>query len=248
MEKALIKTAGGFAEKAKPSSFGTPGTIRMLHTDARATLTRGGTYDGYSGTFSCRSADAASPACNISAAETDALSFNGPWKFTATLTREISRREQDTEFLYFGIWAFDPTNPADDTNLHAFEFVFGGDATNDIANFGTLTGTATFAGGAIGKYALAKVGGRAAKIGTFTATATFSASFGDSPTISGRITEFKDGGSSLGSNWHVFLGASASTSAPLTATGEVCWRSGWLNRRRLSHWHMGCHPSRQRQL
>ena len=63
--------------------------------------------------------------------------------------------------------------------------------------------------------------GRAAKIGTFTATANFSATFGGSPTISGRITDFKEGGSSLGSGWHVFLGSSASAAATLDAAGAT---------------------------
>ena len=150
------------------------------------------------------------------------MTFTGNWTFTASLTAKRSSRqaEQDTEFLYFGIWAFDPTNPTKtDPNAYDFDFVFGGDAPDDLANFGGLKGTATFAGGAVGRYALAKVGGRAAKIGTFTATATFSAVFGDTDTISGRITDFKEGGSSLGSDWHVFLGASASAPVGLVATG-----------------------------
>ena len=93
-------------------------------------------------------------------------------------------------------------------------------------NFDALTGTAEFTGGAIGKYALAKVGGRAAKIGTFTAKANFGATFGNGPSISGRITDFKEGGSSLGADWNVFLGASASTAATLTETGVATVQDG----------------------
>ena len=54
------------------------------------------------------------------------------------------------------------------------------------AGFGGLEGTATFNGGAVGKYALKAVAGREARIGTFTAKATFTASFGDTNnTLSG---------------------------------------------------------------
>ena len=208
-------TVSGFGTQAK-ELYPDPDGGNPLTSDTSG-RSIGGTYDGYSGTFTCDSA------CDISADDDGALTFESTWTFTASRTakRPSSQAELDTEYLYFGIWTFDPTNPSGtDSPPHDFEFVFGGDAT-DITNFGTLTGTATFAGGAVGKYALEKVGGRAAKIGTFTATATFSATFDDNDsTISGRITAFKDGGgSSLGSNWHVFLGASASTAATLATAG-----------------------------
>ena len=151
------------------------------------------------------------------------MSFTGDWTFTASLTakRHSSQAQQDTEFLYFGIWAHEPTDAAGTPD---FKWAAGGDSNEGdagIGNFSTLTGTATFTGGAIGKYALAKVGGREAKIGTFTAMANFSATFGTSPTISGRITDFKEGGSSLGADWHVFLGSSDSAAATLAATGTT---------------------------
>ena len=215
-----------FPTQAKVDNFGTSGTIRSLYTTNSATGSRSGTYDGYSGTFSCTSA------CNITADTANVFTFVGSWTFKAnslTTKRGSQHAEQDTEFLYFGIWAFQPTNPAaTGDNVHDFDFVFGGDSNagdGAISNFSELTGTATFAGGAIGNYALAKVGGREAKIGTFTATANFTADFDKAPDgtdgnrISGRITDFKEGGSSLGSDWHVFLGASSSAAIALTATG-----------------------------
>ena len=213
---SLTGAASGFAETATVAGFGTD---RSLYQDSvgspenRDNVSRGGTYDGYSGTFKCATG------CNIAAAADGALTFTGDWTFTASLTarRHSSQAQQDSEFLYFGIWAYEPTDAAGAPDV---QWAAGGDA-DDIANFANLTGTATFTGGAIGKYALAKVAGRAAKTGTFTATASFSATFGGSPTISGRITDFKDGGSDLGSGWHVFLGSSASAAATLAATGAT---------------------------
>lgn len=63
------------------------------------------------------------------------------------------------------------------------------------------------------------MGGREAGVGTFTATATFTAILGSSPTISGRITDFNEGDSSLGANWNLFLGATASTATTFNSPG-----------------------------
>ena len=93
---------------------------------------------------------------------------------------------QDTEYLYFGIWASEPKNPTGD---HAFRWIAGGGGTRtvggggtvtitNITNFNALTGTATFNGGAVGKYVLRNQVGQADRIGTFTAKATFTADFG----------------------------------------------------------------------
>jgi hypothetical protein len=204
---------------ATVSSFGTD---RSLYQNAQGVAenrdngSRSGTYDGYSGTFKCETG------CNIAADANGDLTFTGTWTFTASLTakRSSSQAKQDTEFLYFGIWAYEPTEAADAPD---FKWAAGGDSNDGdaaIGNFAALTGEATFTGGAIGKYALARVGGRAAKIGTFTATASFTADFDDNE-ISGRITDFKEGSSDLGSDWHVFLGASASTAAGLDASGTT---------------------------
>ena len=215
---ATEATVSGFGTQAKELYPAEDGTLDGATTDSgdKARSIRG-TYDGYSGTFKCESA------CDIAADNGGALTFHGDtWTFTASLTAKRSSKQakQDSEFLYFGIWAYEPTAAA---AMPDFKWAAGGDAT-DISNtnFGDLTGTATFTGGAIGKYALAKVGGRAAKIGTFTATANFGATFaGAGSTISGRITDFKEGGSSLGADWNVFLGKSASEAAALDATGAT---------------------------
>ena len=219
----LTGAASSFAGTPTVSVSGFTTTAKKLFPDVEGrsiievNASRGGSYDGYSGTFKCATD------CNIEAADGGALTFAGNWTFAASLTakRSSKQAEQDTEFLYFGIWAYEPTVAA---ALPEFKWAAGGDAT-DIGTFAGLTGTATFTGGAIGKYALAKVGGRAARIGTFTATATFTADFDKAPDdtagnrLSGRIADFKEGGNSLGSDWHVFLGGSASTAASLAATG-----------------------------
>ena len=220
-------TVSGFGTTAKELYPATDGTPDQTGTTSGADKGRsiGGTYDGYSGTFKC---DAS---CDIEAAADGALTFHGTWTFAAGLTakRSSKRAEQDSEFLYFGIWAYEPTDPA---VTHEFKWAAGGDSNEGdagIGNFGDLTGEATFTGGAIGKYALAKAtgrGARAARTGTFTATANFTAVFGSSPTLSGRITNFKEGGTSLGEDWNIFLGEDSSSAADLTATGVALQGTG----------------------
>ena len=188
-------------------------------------VTYSGRFDGAGGTFSCTATTNADTACVLTNAATVAEGLtvaDGTWTFTpSSVNNPVGSDLQDRTYLYFGIWAFEPTDPADDEedNAHNFRWAAGGDADN-LTTFDSLTGTASFTGGAIGRYALAKVGGRAARVGTFTATATFNATFGDTTdTISGRITDFREGGSDLGSDWNLFLGGSPSTAATLTVTG-----------------------------
>ena len=154
-----------------------------------------GTYDGYSGTFSCPSE------CDIASNAQGDLTFSAvsgeSWTFTSTdTTRDV--KEEDTEFLYFrhlGIRA-DGSIGTKRMSTSSNGPLVGTQQASQVTNLTPLQGTAEFTGGAIGKYALAKVGGRAARIGTFTATATFNATFdGSASTISGRITDFKEGGS-----------------------------------------------------
>lgn len=196
---------------AMVSSFGND---RSLYQNAqgdaenRDNVSRGGTYDGYSGTFSCATG------CNVAADAQGEQTFTGTWSFKASATAGGAPM-QDTEYLYFGIWAFEPNTPS---AAHDFKWIAGGDAT-DITTFGDLEGTATFNGGAIGMYVLRNQVGRDDRIGTFTAKATFTANFDDDE-IDGRITDFREGGTSL-AGWSAYLGSSSSAPADLDATGAT---------------------------
>ena len=219
---AADATVSGFGTQAKELYPAADGTLDGTGTTSGSDKGRsiGGTYQGYSGTFKC-DAD-----CDIAAVDGGALTFHGTWTFTAGLTAKKSSRyaEQDSEFLYFGIWAFEPAVAA---GTPEFMWAAGGDVTA-ITNFDALEGEAMFTGGAIGKYALASAtgrGARAAKTGAFTATATFTADF-TADTLSGRITDFKEGGSSLGADWNIFLGSSASAPATLAAAGAGATADG----------------------
>ena len=128
----VVETDSGFETNAKPSSFG---SSRWLYqnADGRADRNevsrRGGTYNGYSGTFSCDTG------CNMmSDADGAVTSFDGEWTFEASATAGGTSM-QDTEYLYFGIWAFDPKTPSGD---HEFRWIAGGGGTRTVDD-GTVT-------------------------------------------------------------------------------------------------------------
>ena len=191
-------------------------------TTRYASATTGGTYDGVSGTFSCTGNE---NVCTVTRTDGTTAIGNTNWMFEATSLNSGAPVDEDDAFLYFGIWSSIP----DDINgdEYNFRYVAGGGAQSgsDLGNFNTLIGPATFRGGAVGKYVTqGQVGGQNAKIGTFTATATLNANFGtgdtanDPGTLSGRITDFREGGGPL-SGWRVTLGSSGNVSVASVIAG-----------------------------
>ena len=191
-----------------------------------------GTYDGVSGTYTCtdctikgRDEDADT---DITAADFDAgdwvmladgersfVAGSGDWDFKPGSINSGVRQKRDNEHLYFGIWVREP-NVA--SQAHSYEYIFGGmtsvltdnvptaaTAGTPLTNFGALTGTAEFRGGAIGKYVTRDQVGDNARIGTFNATATLTADF-DDVTLEGRITNFRSPGQTLEGEWYLYLG------------------------------------------
>ena len=187
-----------------------------------------GRYDGVSGTFTCVDSDCmgekGTEAGNVVLADLVPLvdgerSFaQGIWTFKpSSITSGVSQM-RDREHLYFGIWVREPNVASEE---HAFQYIAGGlsngtPGTETLTNFGALSGTATFGGGAIGKYVTRNQVGENAKIGTFTASANFTANF-DADNLEGRITNFRDGGQALPGDWNVYLGAT--DNMPATFTG-----------------------------
>ena len=192
----------------------------------------GGTYDGAGGTFECTGTD-----CNIARADDGTLTASGGgaggWTFKPGSLNAGVNRNQDEAYLYFGVWAYEPNTP---TAAHEFKWIAGGDindettlADSDISatNFGALTGSATFTGGAVGKYVLRNQVGQADRIGTFTATATLTANFDTGPDLAtagnrldGNLTGFRENGNAL-DGWTAYLGSNASQAAPLGEGGPT---------------------------
>ena len=217
---------------AKPSTSvsrtrQTPGDSSTPYVSA----TTGGTYDSVGGKFSC---DGDETACTVTRAD-GTTTIGGTWTFKATNLNSGAPVDQDDAYLYFGIWSSIPDSISGET--YDFRYIAGGGAATGsaLSGFDTLTGSATFRGGAVGKYVTqGQVGGQNAKIGTFTATATLNADFGTAAagTLSGSITEFRENGSLL-EGWRVTLGSPtdvgvASTISDAAATGSTVANIGGL--------------------
>ena len=208
-------------------------------------ITFSGSFDGVGGTFTCATGCTGSNLGGGSAATNAQIAahvvthvtfdqgqptFAAPtnWNFVPGSITSGVPVDKDDAYLYFGIWSSIPDNISDDG--YDFEYIAGGGAESGTAlgNFDALTGSATFRGGAVGRYVTqGQVDGQNAKIGTFTATAALNADFGANDaagTLSGSITDFREGGSPL-AGWSVTLGgvsadvASILNSDASTATG-----------------------------
>ena len=230
-----------------PMPTGVAGVVRVGNTLNYADATTydisvSGTYDGVSGTYTCS-------ACTITDGDgdgdTDADDFdaddwvtlaNGErsfvagnaWTFKPGSVTSSVQQDRDNEHLYFGIWVLEP-NVA--SGLHSYEYIVGGMtsvvtsnasiAGTALANFNTLTGIAKFKGGAIGKYVTRNQVGENARIGTFSATADFTANFGtdtEPGTLEGSITNFQGSGQALEGQWSLYLGDVTAATATTPAS------------------------------
>ena len=202
------------------ASFIPHATNRALSAGVRVS----GTYDGVSGTYECvavTNCAGTRTSITLTGLVTDrdpvtrmrSFAGNQEWTFKpGSITSDV-RQARDTEHIYFGIWVEEP-NVA--SAAHDYEYIVGGASTTYsdrlpttenmvISSIGGLTDTATFRGGAVGKYVTRNQVGENASIGTFRAEANFTATFGANPALEGRLTNFRDGSRSL-TGWHVHLG------------------------------------------
>ena len=223
----------------------------VVRTTDVTEITVSGSFDGAGGSFTCTACTATnvgvgdlatSAEINAHVATHVTFSQGRPtfvdatnWTFKPGSITSGVPLDQDDAYLYFGIWSSIPDNI---TGTYNFRYIEGGGGEQpaNLARFNALTGSATFRGGAVGQYVTqGQVGGQNAKIGTFTATATLNADFGtdaEAGTLSGSITDFKEGGSSL-TGWQVTLGSTgnvgvASTIAAAVASGDTVANIGGL--------------------
>ena len=197
--------------QAKARASGSVSYRTNAQNETTATLS--GSFDGAGGKFTCEG-DSSLCSATITRGVPD---FTGTWTFKpGSLTNGVTLR-QDAEFLYFGIWQ---SMPGATSDAHDFQVIHGGNPDSYTGAAGALSGTATFRGGAIGKYVTRHQVGRNARIGTFTADAELNAVFGASPTLAGTIRNFREGGSDLG-GWLVTLGHADNPADPATLTGGV---------------------------
>ena len=149
----------------------------------------------------------------------------GTWVFKAT-DRAIARID-DRSYAYFGWWRRDLRENETYSYYPFFgiapDATTGGNqplqysATSDANAFGNLTGSATYAGAAIGQYAIYQPLNGQSGTGAFTADAELTANFGNDM-LSGTVTNFSNDPS-----WSLTLNLAS------MAGGDVEVAGSWVN-------------------
>ena len=160
-----------------------------------------GTYYGVAGTYTCTPATGS---CTVAKA-TEGYTFATPaaWTFKATNPAARVTEMADSDYSSYGWWLY----TAADGSLTASAFVDdkGTAPTTNITNL--VAGSATYVGGAAGKYALSSSTGGTNDAGHFTARATLQADFEDDE-VTGTIDQFM-GADGMSRDWTVELKKSA---------------------------------------
>ena len=195
-----------------------------------------GTYDGAPGEYSCT---ASCTSTNDGSGSPSGL--GGTWTFTPDKGAMVS--QPDAHYLYYGWWV-SKDKDGGPTAASAFAGRFGtdsGDSTDgldDAGDISALTGSASYAGSAVGKwaldYSLNKATTGTSDGGHFTADANFEATFsGANPGVTGTIDNFRLNDGTEDPGWSVALarGALGSSGGSITApaasmTGPTVWSIG----------------------
>ena len=195
-----------------------------------------GTYDGAPGEYRCTGTCSST---NDGKGSPSAL--GGTWHFKPDAGANAMAHQPDAHYLYYGWWV-SKDNDGDPTAASAFAGRFGtdtGDSADSLDNAWTgaytpgttLTGSATYAGNAAGKFAIDNPLDGTGNGGHFTADAMLNATFsGDAADvgITGTIDNFRLNDGTEDPDWSVSLhragfGADGAISAPtdVAATANV---------------------------
>ena len=178
-----------------------------------------GSYHGVSGSYYCEAAADSTCAVQVAmegftlggTADADNVftAAGGTWTFKpVSATAKVSEVD-DAHYASYGWWL---KKVANDGAYTASAFVDEKGTVDDASGLDDLNGTATYQGGAAGKYALASSTGGTNDAGHFTARATLEADFtnniGDAA-ITGTIDMFRVGDAGEMRDWSVKLNGSA---------------------------------------
>ena len=193
-----------------------------------------GTYDGAPGEFQCTPTDPATCSSTNDGKGSPSLLAGGVWTFKPDPGATVS--QPDANYLYFGWWVH---KDSDGDPLAASAFMGrssvadSGDSSDglDLApDLDSLTGSATYTGAAVGKFALNNAIDGTGDSGHFTADAEFKATFsGDTPVgVTGTIDNFRLNDGSEDPKWSVSLargglGSAGAIVAPTTANAGTIW-------------------------
>ena len=144
-----------------------------------------GSFHGVPGTYTCDTGAARTDPC-LASIDMAGFTLTGTWTFKPTNPDAMVTESADPLYAVYGWWLRKPAGNGAWT-ASAFDGYYGAPAT--IAGLDALSGTATYTGGAAGKYALSSSTGGRNEAGHFTARATLDADFNDE-TITGTIDNF----------------------------------------------------------
>ena len=149
-------------------------------------ITEPGSFHGVDGTYFCTPTVAAT-GCSATVAVEGLTLDGGVWTFEPTKEDAFVTEEADGDYASYGWWLH---KSADGNTFTASAFAADkGAAAPDTSGIDVLLGTATYSGGAAGKYALRSSTGGTNDAGHFTARAMLEADFFDD-TITGTIDDF----------------------------------------------------------
>ncbi len=187
-------------------------------------VSEAGSYHGVRGTFYCSGAPG--DACKVNHAGENKQTFEtvGSWRFVPSDPNARVTMDEDAPLASYGWWL--DKSDSDDWSVGVFDANRG--SVQQLSQFNLDSGSATYRGGAAGKYALTSSTGGRNEAGHFTASVELMAKFGagtggsTGDTISGTVSDFKNGqGADIDGQWKVALGESmiADTGA-ISAAGD----------------------------
>ncbi len=163
-----------------------------------------GSYFGVSGRYTCNpTADATG--CSVTKASEGYTLGGGVWTFTPNEPEDRVTEMPDNEYNVYGWWLHEDDEGK--ATVSAFTAVRNNEDNDDpdvaaATGLTAFTGTATYKGGAAGKYAIRA--GSTNDAGHFIADATLNANFTEDE-ISGTINNFKVGDDGESRDWSIAL-------------------------------------------
>ena len=181
-----------------------------------------GSFHGVSGTYVCDTGAGRTDACTAMVAA-EGFTLAGSWTFKPTDPNTRVADTPDGNYASYGWWLH---KSEDDATYRASAFHDYKGTEEGTVNL-PEAGTATYVGGAAGKYALSSSTGGTNDAGHFTAKATLEADFGasDANTISGTIDDFV-GADGEDREWSVELKEASITDAGVisrTDQNDTVW-------------------------
>ncbi|MDE0280597.1 MAG: hypothetical protein OXN16_05865 [Gammaproteobacteria bacterium] len=203
-----------------PARVALPGVTRTAGTETfnlpdpnpnnEQVITVPGSFHGVTGTYNCDTGAGRDQACSASVAASG-FTLTGTWTFTPDDPNTRLMDVPDNMYASYGWWIH---KSEDGETFTASAFAANRGDVTAAAAIDTLQGTATYSGGAAGKYALHSTTGGTNDAGHFTADAMLQADFGDDM-ITGTIDNFV-GADGESRNWSVEL-----METDISATGVI---------------------------